>query len=100
MLEVINSNNHIHYDAFTNALDKGWRVSPVCGNDNHGFWGITHHTSRTFVPSTNKTTAAILDAMSHRRTYASLDNNIQSRYTVNGVVMGSLLHRSRDFISD
>jgi subtilisin family serine protease len=36
MLEVINSNNKIHYPAFVNALDKGWKVSPVCGNDNHG----------------------------------------------------------------
>ena len=48
MLEVINSNNKIHYEAFVNALDKGWKVSPVCGNDNHGFTGITRHTSRTF----------------------------------------------------
>ena len=62
LLEVINSNNKIHYEAFVNALDKGWKVSPVCGNDNHGFWAIAHHTSRTFVLATARTKAAILDA--------------------------------------
>jgi hypothetical protein len=93
MLEVINSNNKLHYEGFINALDKGWKVSPVCGNDNHGLWGITHHTSRTFVLATEKTQAAILDAMKHRRTYASLDKNIQCRYTVNGSVMGSTLDK-------
>ncbi len=91
MLEVINSNNKIHYEAFLNALDKGWKVSPVCGNDNHGFSGISKHTSRTFVLATAKTKAAILQAMKNRRTYASLDKNIQCRYTVNGAIMGSTL---------
>jgi hypothetical protein len=97
LLEVINSNNKIHYPAFVNALDKGWKVSPVCGNDNHGFWGITHHTSRTFVLATARTKPGILDAMKNRRTYASLDNNIQCTYTVNGEIMGSTLDRPRTF---
>ncbi len=93
MLEVINSNNKIHYQGFLNALDKGWKVSPVCGNDNHGFSGIARHTSRTFVLATSKTKEAILDAMKHRRTYASLDENLQCRYTVNDAIMGSTLNR-------
>ncbi len=100
MLEVINSNNKIHYEGFINALDKGWKVSPVCGNDNHGFTGIGKHTSRTFVLATEKTKAAILDAMKHRRTYASLDTNIQCRYSVNGQIMGSTLNRPEDFNFD
>ena len=93
MLEVINSNNKIHYEAFLNALDKGWKVSPVCGNDNHGLGGITKHTSRTFVLAKAKDTASILEAMKSRRTYASLDRNLQCRYTVNGMIMGSTLDR-------
>jgi hypothetical protein len=100
MLEVINSNKKIHYPAFVNALDKGWKVSPVCGNDNHGFWGITRHTSRTFVLATAKTKAAILEAMKHRRTYASLDGNLQCRYTVNGQLMGSTLDKPDAFRFD
>jgi hypothetical protein len=91
MLEVINSNNKIHYEAFINALDKGWKVSPVCGNDNHGLGGITKHTSRTFVLAKAKDRASILEAMKNRRTYASLDGNLQCRYTVNGRIMGSTL---------
>lgn len=91
MLEVINSNKNIHYAGWLAALDKGWKVSPVCGNDNHGFYGITRHMSRTFVLATARTKAAILDAMKHRRTYASLDNNLECRYSVNGAIMGSTL---------
>jgi hypothetical protein len=91
MLEVINSNKNIHYDAFIRALDKGWKVSPVSGLDNHGLTGIGKFTSRTFVLATSKTKLAILDAMKNRRTYASLDENIQCRYSVNGKIMGSTL---------
>ena len=97
LLEVINSNNRLHYEAFVNALDKGWKVSPVCGLDNHGFWGITHYSSRTFVLATARTKAAILEAMKHRRTYASLEGNLQCRYTVNGASMGSTLNRPAAF---
>lgn len=100
VLEVINSNKNLHYEAFVNALDKGWKVWPVCGNDNHGLWGITHHTSRTFILATSKTKGAILDAMKNRRTYASLDENIQCQYTVNGAIMGSTLNRPSVFKFD
>lgn len=100
MLEVINSNNKIHYQPFVNALDKGWKVSPVCGNDNHAFWGITNHTSRTFILAPAKTKAALLEAMKNRRTYASLDKNLQCRYTVNGAIMGSTLDRPESFQFD
>ena len=97
MLQVINSNNKIHYEAFVNAPDKGWTVAPVCGNDNHGLTGIKRNTSRTFVPATAKTKLAILKAMKSRRTYASLDGNLQCRYMVNGQMMGSTLGRPKVF---
>ncbi len=100
LLEVINSNKKIHYEAFVRALDKGWKVSPVCGSDNHGFYGITHHTSRTFVLATTKTKPSILEAMKNRRTYAALDGNIQCRYSVNGAIMGSTLNRPTMFEFD
>lgn len=100
LLEVINSNNKIHYDAFLHALAKGWKVSPVCGNDNHGLGGITQHTSRTLVLATARTKAAILDALKHRRTYASLEGNLQCRYAVNGALMGSTLAGADTFRFD
>src|SRR5262249_50654553 len=68
--------------------------------DNHGFWGISHHTSATFVLATNKTKPAILDAMRHRRTYASMDTNLDCRYTVNGKIMGSTLEPGTTFAFD
>ncbi len=97
MLEVINSNKNIHYEGFLAALDSGWKVSPVAGNDNHGLNGIKAQTSRTFVLATSKTKAAILDAMKNRRTYASLDKNIECRYSVNGRIMGSTLNGAKDY---
>lgn len=100
LLEVINSNKATHYAAFVSALDKGWKVSPVSGGDNHGFWGITHHAARTFVLATNLTKVGILEAMKNRRTYAALDRNIQCRYTVNGAIMGSTLERPETFQFD
>lgn len=93
MLEVINSNDKIHYPAFLNALDHDWKVSPVCGNDNHGLGGITRNTSRTVVLARNRTKSAILDAMKHRRTYATLAKNLHCTYTVNRAIMGSTLDR-------
>ncbi|MEJ7589473.1 MAG: hypothetical protein WKI04_18120, partial [Ferruginibacter sp.] len=97
MLEIINSNKNIHHEGFVKALDAGWKVSPVAGNDNHGLGGIKAQTSRTFVLATTRTKAAILDAMKNRRTYASLDKNIQCRYNVNGKIMGSTLNGGKDF---
>ena len=99
MLEVINSNKYkkSNYDAWVAALDKGWKVSPVAGHDNHGFGGIKQSASRTFVLATNKTKVAILDGMKRRRTYAALDKNIQCQYTVNGAIMGSTLTATNVF---
>lgn len=100
VLEVINSNKNIHYQGFINALDKGWKVSPISGLDNHGTAAIAKDKSRTFVLATSLTKAAVLDAMHNRRTYASLDENIQCRYTVNGAIMGSTLASPSDFRFD
>lgn len=97
MLEVINSNWHIHYAGFVNALDAGWKVSPVSGLDNHNLWGITNQKSRTFVLAEAKTKKAILNAMKSRRTYASLDQNIRCWYTVNDKIMGSTLQKPSVF---
>jgi hypothetical protein len=100
MLEVINSNNKIHYEGFVNALDKGWKVAPVCGNDNHGTAGISKNASRTFVLAKEPTKAAILDAMKNRRVYAAMDKTLQCRYTVNGAIMGSTLQGEKTFKFD
>jgi hypothetical protein len=38
--------------------------------------------------------------MKHRRTYASLDKDIQCRYSVNGAIMGSTLARPNSYKFD
>ena len=101
MLEVINSGKASHYQAFVNALDKGWKVSPIAGADNHGLPTMNPKArtfaARTFVLATNLTKVAILDAMKHRRTYAALNRHIQCQYTVNGQIMGSTLDGPTNF---
>ncbi len=100
MLEVINSNKQIYLQGFIEALDKGWKVSPVAGNDNHNIAGITNHTSRTFVLAPEKTKTSLLDAMKNRRTYASLEKNIRCIYFVNGHIMGSSISPEKSFKFD
>ena len=100
MLEVINSNSHIHYDAFIHALDKGWKVSPVCGNDNHGILSIGVHKSRTGV------LAKSLEQGGSPRGNETAPNlrlagwNLDCRYAVNGAIMGSTLAQPADYRFD
>ncbi|MCE6991417.1 sulfatase-like hydrolase/transferase [Dyadobacter sp. CY323] len=100
LLEVINSNKNIHYEGFLAALNAGWKVSPVAGNDNHGTAAISKQKSRTFVLAESKSKRDILNAMKNRRTYASLDQNIQCQYWVNGQIMGSTLNKPDEFKFD
>lgn len=104
MLEVINSGKAGHYQAFVNALDKGWKVSPIAGADNHGLPTLKKnartYAARTFVLATNLTKLGILDAMKHRRTYAALNRHLQCQYTVNGQIMGSTLDGPTNFNFD
>lgn len=97
MYEVLNSNWHVHYKGWIAALDAGWKVSPTSGLDNHGLTGIPTMKSRVFVLATAKTKLGILDAMKHRRTYATLDGDLQCSYTVNGEIMGSTLKKPATF---
>jgi hypothetical protein len=91
LLEVINSNNGIHEDAYRAANNAGWKVGPTCGNDNHGFWGITNHNSRVGVLAASRSKLDILSAMKARRTFVSTDKNAALHFTANGVIMGSTL---------
>lgn len=100
MLEVVNGNGRVHYEGFIAALDAGWKVSPTVGLDNHGLTPIPLYKARAFVLAKSVTKEGVLDAMKHRRTYASLDVNLRARYTVNGQVMGSTLVRPGRFRFD
>jgi len=104
LLEIIN-NRKSKYEGFINALDKGWKVSPVAGLDNHNFTDISKAQARTFVLVENNTPKDILTAMRKRRTYASFDKNLECRYSVNDSIMGSNIPESdtynlKNFIND
>jgi Predicted metal-dependent phosphoesterases (PHP family) len=79
------------YDYFTRALDKGWHVSPTNNQDNHlGKWGDAN-TARTVVLADSLTRDNIYDAMRNMRTYATEDNDLRIKYTLNGEIMGTIL---------
>lgn len=89
IIELINGSKPRFYQAYLNALSKGWKVSPVAGCDNHGWEGISKWECRTGLLVTELTPEGVLDAMASRRTYATMDKNVEISYTVNGRIMGS-----------
>jgi len=93
LLEIIN-NRKSKYEGFISALDKGWKVSPVAGIDNHNYTEISKAQTRTFVLAENNTPKSILTAMRKRRTYAAFDKNLECRYSVNDSIMGSIIPQS------
>ena len=79
------------YDYYTRALDKGWHLSPTNNQDNHlGNWGDSN-TARTVVLADSLTRDSIYDAMRNMRTYATEDNDLRIKYTLNGEVMGTVM---------
>ncbi len=76
-------------DAFQEALEKGFRVSPTADQDNHNAnWGASAE-SRTGVLATAKTKSAFLTALAARRAYASQDHNTEVEFTAEGRPMGA-----------
>ena len=79
------------YSYYTRALDKGWHVAPTNNQDNHkGNWGDSN-TARSVVLSDGLSEDAIYDAIKNYRVYATEDNDLQIRYSLNGNAMGSIL---------
>jgi hypothetical protein len=76
-------------------LNEGFRVAPTANQDNHfRNWGsIT--TARTAVLAERLTKANILQALKARRVYATEDQNLQIRFSINGQPMGSII-RTRE----
>ena len=78
-----------NYDgAFAEALEKGFRVSPVGDQDNHSAnWGASSQ-SRTAVHSPALTKSAIMAALASGRTYATMDHNARVDFSADGHAMG------------
>lgn len=82
------------YEYYTRALDKGWHVAPTNNQDNHkGLWGDAN-TARSVVLADDLSEESIYDAMRNYRVYATEDNDLSIRYTLDDNLMGTILEKS------
>lgn len=73
------------------ALRAGWHLGAFSAQDNHSNgWG-TIDDNRTGVLATELTRAAIIDAISKRRFFATTDVNLELSFQINGQEMGSVI---------
>ena len=82
---------HDYEEAYLTALDNGWHVMPAAVSDTHDVDWISGSPVRTVLLAERLTRDDLYDAMRANRGYATLDENLRIRYTVNGRVMGSTL---------
>ncbi len=79
------------YEQYTMALDKGWHVAPTNNQDNHkGKWGNAND-ARDVVLTDDFSEEGIYNAIRAYRVYATEDKNLELGYTVNGMVLGSVI---------
>ena len=82
---------HDYEPAYITALDKGWHIMPAATSDTHNNDWIVGSPVRTVLLARSLTRADLFDAMRSNRGYATLDENLWVRYTLNGELMGSTL---------
>jgi len=77
--------------SYIKALDAGWHVMPTATEDDHyGDW-ISTLGIRTVLLAPSLTRDDLYDAMRAGRGYATLDDNLEVHFTLDGAVMGSNL---------
>jgi hypothetical protein len=82
---------HDYEDWYVLALDKGWHVMPAAVSDTHSPDWISGSPVRTVLLTETLSPDGIHDAMRASRGYATLDENLEIGYRLNGEVMGSIL---------
>ena len=79
------------YEQYTMALDKGWHLAPTNNQDNHkGKWGNAND-ARDVVLTDDFSEEGIYEAIRNYRVYATEDKNLEIGYTVNGLLLGSII---------
>ena len=79
------------YEQYTMALDKGWHLAPTNNQDNHkGKWGNAND-ARDVVLTDDFSEEGIYEAIRAYRVYATEDKNLEIGYTVNGMLLGSVI---------
>jgi hypothetical protein len=80
-----------YYPIYFSFLDNGWQLGAVIGQDNHkDNWGEDEKLS--VVISENLSTRAIMDALYHRRTFASESRSLKLDFKINDTIMGEILN--------
>ena len=73
------------------ALDKGWHVAPTNNQDNHkGKWGNAND-ARNVILTDDFSEEGIYQAIRDMRVYSTEDKNLEIGYTVNGMLLGSII---------
>ncbi len=78
-----------HHDWYLFALDRGWRVAPTFGQDNHEL--AVGNGGRTAVLAPSLTRTAVMDALRERRVYSTDDPNMQVFFSSGDQWMGSVI---------
>lgn len=79
------------FTEYTKALDKGWHVAPTNNQDNHkGKWGNANN-ARTVIISDDLSTTGLLNGLKNMSVYATEDKNLNISYTINDLMMGSII---------
>ncbi len=81
---------------YVHALDRGWHLGAVGaedkGHDTADQWGGPQY-AKTVLLATDRSPAALKEAMAARRMYAVLDNTIRLHVSADGRPMGARLQR-------
>lgn len=80
--------------SYVMALDARWHVMPTAGSDTHDPDWISGSEVRTVLLAPSLTSDNLYKAISGSRGYATMDKNLRISFTVNGMVMGSILSPS------
>ena len=87
------------YEQYTMALDKGWHLAPTNNQDNHkGKWGNAND-ARDVVLTDDFSEEGIYEAIRAYRVYATEDKNLEIGYTVNGMLLGSIIEEVPEALS-
>ena len=77
--------------SYIKALNAGWHMMPTATEDDHtGVW-ISPLGIRTVLLAPSLAPEDLYEAMSAGRGYATLDDNLEIRFEVDGAVIGSIL---------
>lgn len=90
LIEVTGEGGFSAYGAYTRALDAGWHLAPVGGEDTHdASWVST--SLRTVLLAEDLTEEGLYEALRARRAYATEDADLKIFYALNGAPLGSIL---------